>query len=149
MTTPCPTVSFPQNHVVSRPASGGSVAWHEFVAGVGVAEPRVGMIWNPREGGPWSKSYKWSYFTLINGRKSRDNWGYNPAWVLKLHILFMFIPKIGEMIQFDSYFSDGWVQPPTIGVWYIPRFQMGPLVLVEVRALFWRLDLQKLRSVGF
>ena len=57
MTTPCPTVSFPQNHVVSRPASGGSVAWHEFVAGVGVAEPRVGMIFSTLETvGPGAKA---------------------------------------------------------------------------------------------
>ena len=26
---------------------------------------------------------------------------------------FMFTPKIGEDFQFDSYFSDGLVQPPT------------------------------------
>ena len=32
--------------------------------------------------------------------------------------LFMFTPKIGEDFQFDSYFSDGLVQPP-IKKWWI------------------------------
>ena len=31
----------------------------------------------------------------------------------------------------------------------IPRTQMGPLVLIGSSALFWRVDLQKYRSVGF
>ena len=33
-------------------------------------------------------------------------------WVVKLQIFFMFIPNPGEMIQFDSYFSDE-LKPPT------------------------------------
>ena len=40
-------------------------------------------------------------------------------WVLATHYFF-FTPNLGEMIQFDSYFSDGLVQPPTsldLDVW--------------------------------
>ena len=31
----------------------------------------------------------------------------------KIFYVQQFNPKIGEMIQFDSYFSDGLVQPPS------------------------------------
>ena len=34
-------------------------------------------------------------------------------WLVATQIFLMFIPIPGEMIQFDSYFSDGLVQPPT------------------------------------
>ena len=46
--------------------------------------------------------------------------GGSTVWGMIRHLLgggnskiFYFIPKIGEMIQFDEYFSDGMVQPPT------------------------------------
>jgi len=29
-------------------------------------------------------------------------------WVVGTQIFLIFIPILGEMIQFDSYFSDGW-----------------------------------------
>ena len=32
---------------------------------------------------------------------------------LKIQVFVIFTPVLGEMIQFDSYFSNGLVQPPT------------------------------------
>ena len=34
-------------------------------------------------------------------------------WWFQIQYFLMFTPKIGEMIQFDEYFSTGLVQPPT------------------------------------
>ena len=36
-----------------------------------------------------------------------------PRWWFQIFLVFTL--KIGEMIQFDLYFSNGLVQPPTIG----------------------------------
>ena len=38
-------------------------------------------------------------------------------WVVATQIFFIFIPILGEMVQFDEYFSDGLVQPPTRKNW--------------------------------
>ena len=42
---------------------------------------------------------------------------------------FIFTPKLGEMIQFDEYFSDGWLnhQPEFVTSWFIlPGFSTKP-----------------------
>ena len=37
-------------------------------------------------------------------------------WVVATQIFFMFIPILGEMIQFDSYFSDGLKPPSSLSI---------------------------------
>ena len=39
--------------------------------------------------------------------------GRKEDWVVATQIFFIFIPNLGEIIQFYSYFSKGLVQPPT------------------------------------
>ena len=46
------------------------------------------------------------------------NWSILSRWWFQ--IFFIFTPKFGEDSQFDKYFSDGLVQPPTSFVFYQP-----------------------------
>ena len=65
------------------------------------------------------------YFLTFWGQVNDTFWLFGVRWMILFtkwsksrwwfHVFFMFTPIPGEMIQFDEYFSNGLVQPPTSG----------------------------------
>ena len=57
------------------------------------------------------------------------------------YMLFYF--HHGEMIEFDEFFSNGLVQPPTIGIyceWELDRMQTkSTMRALDIKILWWRL----------
>ena len=81
----------------------------------------------PRGRRPWMPPcplMSWPWSLKMSGGQHREKkkhlkllggWAPNLRW-WQLQIFFgIFTSKFGEMIQFDEYFSDGLVQPPTRG----------------------------------
>ena len=57
--------------------------------------------------------FRWpkAVFFMVLGVHGSYMWITITGW--RFEICFIFIPKIGEMIQFDEYFSDRLQPPPT------------------------------------
>ena len=127
LSDPPTLIIFHQTLIVTN---GSDIRWQDF-------QPDILIIRSWR--------LHWIMFHHLDAKQSPlspVDWSFSSWWFQRF---FIFTPKIGEMIQFDSYFSNGLVQPPTsfyrLNQWLWNDFSClwdtNPLLLQSLRQNPW------------
>ena len=126
---------------VSEASSWGLPTFSKFDPQINSKHLYIGL-WHHRrldiQGVPWTHGFSQTPSIF---------WMFIPVWgiyvidkVVVSNYFSIFTPNLGEMIQFDSYFSDGLVQPPPS--WHVQPCWIDGWILLcfsILRAWHWKL----------